>query len=95
MSFFFLLLFTMNSLINVSVSSLNVRGINDPVKRRLLFNSFENSKTTIFLLQETKLDPSQHLEVSNEWKNGPIFLNSVFGKQSGTIVLFNTFQVRF
>ena len=84
----------MNSLINISVSSLNVRGINDPVKRRLLFNSFEKSKTTIFLLQETKLDPSQHLEVSNEWKNGPIFLNSVFGKKSGTIVLFNTFQVK-
>ena len=37
---------------------------------------------------------SQHIEISNEWQNGPIFLNSVFGKKSGTIILFNTFQVK-
>ena len=84
----------MSSLINIKVASLNVRGINDSIKRKLLFETFKNSGITIILLQETKIDPSQHLEISNEWQNGPIFMNSVFGKKSGTIVLFNTFQVK-
>ena len=84
----------MSSLINIEIASLNVRGMNDFTKRNLLFSSFEKSKFTVVFLQETKIDPSQHIEISNEWQNGPIFLNSVFGKKSGTIILFNTHQVK-
>ena len=84
----------MSSLINIEIASLNVRGMNDFTKRNLLFSSFEKSKFTVVFLQETKIDPSQHIEISNEWQNGPIFLNSVFEKKSGTIILFNTHQVK-
>ena len=83
----------MGSFINIKVGSLNCRGINDSCKRRVLFDLCEKSKFTVILLQETKLDPTQHLDIEKEWKNGPILFNSVFDKKSGTIVLFNTFQM--
>ena len=84
----------MGSLVNFKVGSLNCRGINDVSKRKILFDEFEESNLTVILLQETKLDPSQHLEISNEWTKGPILLNSVFGKKAGTAILFNTLQVK-
>ena len=84
----------MGSFINIKVGSQNCRGLNDESKRKSLFESFENSGLTILLLQETKLDPTQHLKIYKEWTKGPIFLNSVFGKRAGTAVLFNTCHVK-
>ena len=84
----------MGSFFNIRVASLNCRGINDRAKRVSLFNLLADSNYTIILLQETKIDPSQHHEVVSEWKRGPILLNSVFGKKCGTAVLFNTLNVK-
>ena len=79
----------MGSFINIRVASLNCRGLKDRVKRRGLFEELEKSNYTVILLQETKFDPSQHREVVDEWKKGPILLNSVFGNKCGTAILFN------
>ena len=84
----------MGSFVNLKIATLNCRGINDPSKRKLLFDDFEQSDFTIILLQETKLDPSQHFDICKEWSKGPLFLNSVFGKKCGTAVLFNTHQIK-
>ena len=84
----------MGSFVNLKIASLNCRGINDSAKRKLLFDFLEQSSFTIIFLQETKLDPSQHIEISKEWTKGPIFLNSIFGKKCGTAILFNTLQMK-
>ena len=89
----------MGSLINLRIASLNCNGLNDQNKRKTLFEFLGNSSFTIILLQETKFSPLDHLQVTREWKNGPILLNSVCGKkeggkQQGTAILFNTFQVK-
>ena len=84
----------MGSFINIKVASLNCRGLNDRTKRKSLFEHIEKSDYTVILLQETKIDPSQHRDIVREWTKGPILLNSIFGKQCGTAVLFNTSQVK-
>ena len=84
----------MGSFVNIKVGTQNCRGLNDASKRKNLFENFEKSTLTVILLQETKLDPSQHLQISEEWTRGPIFLNSVRGKRSGTAVLFNTHNIK-
>ena len=84
----------MGSFLNLKIASFNCRGLNDEVKRRAVFEIFEKSDYTIILLQETKLEPSQHHEVKSEWKKGPILLNSMMGKKRGTGILFNTQQVK-
>ena len=80
----------MGSFVNIRVASLNCCGLNEKCKRRSLFEYLERSNFTVILLQETKFDPSQHQEIVQEWRRGPILLNSVFGKKCGTAVLFNT-----
>ena len=76
--------------LNVKIASLNCRGLNDNIKRNLLFQKFRQSDTTIFCLQETKLNPDKEFQYINEWDKGPSFFNSVKGGKRGTAILFNT-----
>ena len=64
--------------LNIKIASLNCRGLNDDIKRDLLFDKFKNSDITIFCLQETKLNPKNEFKYSNEWNKGPSFYNSCF-----------------
>ena len=84
----------MGSLINFKIASLNCNGLIDPAKRKILFELFERSNFQIILLQETHFHPSQHRDIVNEWKKGPIYLNSIGGGKCGTAVLFNNFQYK-
>ena len=84
----------MGSLVNLEIASLNCNGLTEPAKRKVIFEFFERSNYLIVFLQETHFDPSQHCDIIKEWTNGPIFLNSVFGKVCGTEILFNTFQFK-
>ena len=84
----------MGSLVNLEVASLNCNGLNDPAERKVLFDFLGKSSFVIILLQETKFDPSQHCQITKEWRHGPILLNSVFGKACGTAILFNNFQFK-
>ena len=79
--------------LNIKIASLNCRGLNDDIKRDLLFDKFKNSDITIFCLQETKLNPKNELKYSNEWNKGPSFFNSIKGGKSGTAILFNTKEI--
>ena len=84
----------MGSLVNLKIASLNCNGLNDPAKRKNLFEIFEGSGLQVIFLQETHLAPAQHKEIVNEWKKGPIFLNSIGEGKCGTAVLFNTCQFK-
>ena len=79
--------------LNVKIASLNCRGLNNNVKRNLLFQKFKQSDITIFCLQETKLNPDQEISYMNEWESGPSFFNSVKGGKCGTAILFNTQEI--
>ena len=83
---------TYNHFINVKIASFNCRGLNDNIKRNLLFDKFKQSDITLFCLQETKLDPKKEINYMTEWDKGPSFFNSVGGK-SGTAILFNTKEI--
>ena len=76
--------------LNVKIATLNCRGLNDDIKRNLLFQKFRQSDITIFCLQETKLNPDKEFQYMNEWDKGPSFFNSVKGGKCGTAILFNT-----
>ena len=84
---------TYHYFLNVKIASLNVRGICDDIKRKLLFDKFKESDITIFCLQETKLDPKKEFDYLNEWTYGPSFFNSVRGGKCGTAILFNTKEI--
>ena len=84
----------MGSFINLQIASLNCNGLIDSAKRKTLFEWFEKSRFQIFLLQETHFAPEQHLQIVREWKQGPIFLNSMGGGKCGTAILFNSFQFK-
>ena len=81
-------------IVNLTIASINCRGLNDHIKRKHLFEVLGNSNYSVIFLQETHLEPSDHVTVRNEWKNGPLFINSVFGKKAGTAVLVNSFQIK-
>ena len=80
--------------INLSIASINCDGLKDRVKRRHLFDFLKDSLFTIILLQETHFEPSDHEALVREWKQGPFYLNSVFGGKCGTAVLFNSHLIK-
>ena len=59
--------------LNVKIATLNCRGLNDDIKRNLLFQKFRQSDITIFCLQETKLNLDKEFQYMNEWDKGPSF----------------------
>ena len=84
----------MGSFVNLEIASLNCNGLNDPSERKVLFDFLRQSSFSIIFLQETRFDPSQHCEIVKEWKEGPILLNSIFGRKCGTAILFNSSQIK-
>lgn len=44
----------------VKIASLNVNGLNNPVKRRKVIAILKREKSQIIFLQETHLSPSEH-----------------------------------
>ena len=83
----------MGSLVNLSLASLNCRGLNDVEKRNFLFTKLKDLECSIIFLQETKLHPQNEMNYINEWHNGNVIFNSVDGGKSGTAILFNSEDV--
>ena len=52
----------------LSVLTLNVRGLNNCIKHRKLFDWFENTKADIILLQETFGTNKNTIIIKSNWK---------------------------
>lgn len=70
----------------VTIASWNVNGLNNPFKRRLVFDKLRKSRAQIFLLQETH----SSIQTSKLWKQewgGDIFFNHGSQSSRGTAFL--------
>lgn len=73
---------------NFKILSINVNGLNDARKRRLVFSALHKHKKAIILLQET------HCRLGNSrlWKSqwgSPLFVNETSGNAGGVAILFS------
>ena len=96
--FYFLtcILFTMypnnkesNAKHDVSIASLNVRGINDSVKRTSVFRWLRKNKFDVVFLQETYCSEKNENTWKNEW-NGNIVYAHGSNHSKGTMILFKS-----
>ena len=53
----------------IKIATLNVRGLNDHNKRKIIINSLNNKNADIILLQETHLTESAAKKLETEWRN--------------------------
>ena len=56
------------------ILSLNVRGIRDQVKRRIIFQYLKDQNSKIYFLQETYSQPEDEIIWKNEW-GGEIYFS--------------------
>ena len=76
--FFFFIVYTrvplMYTAVNLSVVSLNVRGIREQTKRRSIFSYLKDQRANVYFLQETYSEPADENMWKNEW-GGKIFFS--------------------
>ena len=53
----------------LKVATLNVRGLNDYHKRKIIFNNLQSKKADIILLQETHITENLKSRIETEWGN--------------------------
>uniref|UniRef100_A0A3P9NQU5 exodeoxyribonuclease III n=1 Tax=Poecilia reticulata TaxID=8081 RepID=A0A3P9NQU5_POERE len=68
--------------------SLNVRGINNPIKRKKVLTFFKKQGTDIAFIQETHLTDIEHLKLRRDWV-GQVFYSSFLSKARGVALLIN------
>uniref|UniRef100_A0A3B5KZT9 exodeoxyribonuclease III n=1 Tax=Xiphophorus couchianus TaxID=32473 RepID=A0A3B5KZT9_9TELE len=77
--------------------SLNVRGINNPIKRKKVLTYFKKQSTDIAFIQETHLTDIEHLKLRRDWV-GHVFYSSFSSKARGVALLINknlTFRLNY
>lgn len=74
--------------VSFKVASINVNGLGDVRKRRLVFNYLRRFKRTIFLLQETHCPPGNGRLWKSQW-GGSMFLTEESGRSAGIATLFS------
>lgn len=72
---------------DISIASLNVRGINHNIKREAIFHWARKQKFDILFLQETYSDKNTEQTWKNEW-NGDIIFAHGSKHSRGTMILF-------
>ena len=85
----------MSNLNELSICSLNVRGLGDTIKRRETFRWLRNKKYSIYFLQEVHSTSETEKFWTKEWGYTALF-SSCFSAKGGVCVLFNnnfTFQI--
>lgn len=70
------------------IVSLNVNGLNDTRKQRLVFKSLKKHKQTLFLLQETHCRPGNGRLWKSQW-GSTLFLTETSGNAGGVATLFS------
>lgn len=71
---------------NFHIFSINVNGLNDIRKRRLVLNSLRKLKNSIILLQETHCRPGNGRLWKSQW-GSPLFLTETSGNSGGVATL--------
>lgn len=69
--------------------SYNVRGINNPIKRKKIFGQLKKLHCSVALLQETHLPEIEHLKLKREWVEQVYSASCRGGKKRGVAILFN------
>ena len=75
----------------LTISSLNCRGLHDPKKRKDVFDFLKRSGTNVFCLQDVHWDHDMLNDISKEWgSNGRCFIVPGTSNSRGVAVLLNT-----
>ena len=78
----------MYTAVNLSVVSLNVRGIREQTKRRSIFSYLKDQRANVYFLQETYSEPADENMWKNEW-GGKIFFSHGTNHSKGVCTLIN------
>lgn len=72
----------------MKISSLNVNGIANPIKRKVIFGNIRSQKANIHLLQETHSSPETGFLWAREW-GGQIFYSHGSSSSKGVAIMLN------
>ena len=53
----------------IGIASLNVNGMQNPIKRNRIFKHFKNTNIDIICLQETHIEQKDFALTKSEWKD--------------------------
>lgn len=68
--------------------SLNVKGVNNVVKRKKILTWLKKERVDIALLQETHLTDEEHKKLKREWV-GQVYFSSFLSNKRGVVILIN------
>lgn len=71
---------------SLRVVTLNVNGLNDPAKRRIIFDHLRNAKADVYLLQETHATTDSVRLWTTEW-GGPILASNGTQSSRGVMIM--------
>ena len=72
----------------VGIASLNINGLQNPIKRNNIFKHFKNTNIDIICLQETHIVTTDFSLTKSEW-NGPLYWNPGTNVSCGVGILLN------
>lgn len=73
---------------DLKIVSLNVKGVNNVIKRQKILTFLKKEKTRIALLSETHLTDIEHLKLRRTWV-GQVFYSSYNSKSRGVAILIH------
>ncbi|KAF7704191.1 hypothetical protein HF521_021263, partial [Silurus meridionalis] len=72
----------------INICSWNVKGVQNPVKRKKILNYLKKEQIHIAFLQETHLTDSEHIQLKRDWV-GQVYGSSFTSKSRGVVILVN------
>uniref|UniRef100_A0A3B3IK85 exodeoxyribonuclease III n=1 Tax=Oryzias latipes TaxID=8090 RepID=A0A3B3IK85_ORYLA len=72
-----------------NVVTYNVKGINNPFKRKKILGQFKKLHCAVALLQETHLSETEHLKLKREWVDQVYYSFCRNHRKRGVAILFN------
>uniref|UniRef100_A0A8C1R9D1 exodeoxyribonuclease III n=1 Tax=Cyprinus carpio TaxID=7962 RepID=A0A8C1R9D1_CYPCA len=73
---------------SIRICTWNVKGSNNPIKRKAILNSLKKDKIQIAFLQETHLSDNEHNKYLREWV-GQVYYSSYSTSKRGVIILIH------